>query len=670
MLRVATFFVAILGTVAFTSDVTNEGPNRPVTKVINLLKDMISQLEQQAKEDQDLFDTMDCWCKTNRKEKKKAIADGKTSIANLESSIQSLIALSDRLGTELKDLKKEVAESQAALDKATALRQKQLAEFNAEEKDMLESISALKSAIEVLSKHQASAFLQVQTRHYVGVQAKVGDTMTRHSELISSVLTKSQRDLINTFVQSDGPAFSSKYENQSGQIIGILKSILDTFQANLDNAQKEEVANVQSYEGLKAAKDAEVKAAQDLVDEKTEARAKSEVDKANDQQELEDTEEALEANTKYLAMLEKRCASADAEFSERKKTRQEETLACQEALKFLTSDEAHDLFTRTFNPSFMQVSSMVHKSSKEQASELLRRVARKNHNPRLSTLAVNVKLDAFTKVKTAIDAMIKDLLKEKADEIKHKDFCNKGFNEIQLKTEDLQRSKDAHEVAITDLEADIAKYTDDIERLTKEVSEERIQMKRDGENRAKANKEYQTAVMDQKNTQRLLQFALNALQKFYDKKKTGSFVQDEPVGPPPPAGFKEYKNNAQSGGVMQMIQQILADAKKLEAELTQDEQDSQTSYEDGVKQGNELIKKNNQDISDLTEVNATSTDDLLNRNKDLEETNTELENQDEEKQRYHGSCDFTLKNFDMRQQARDEEVEALRQALAILSGAK
>jgi len=36
----------------------------------------------------------------------------------------------------------------------------------------------------------------------------------------------------------------------------------------------------------------------------------------------------------------------------------------------------------------------------------------------------------------------------------------------------------------------------------------------------------------------------------------------------------------------------------------------------------------------------------------------------------HSSCDFVLKNFELRQTARDEEVEALRQAKAILSGAK
>ena len=35
----------------------------------------------------------------------------------------------------------------------------------------------------------------------------------------------------------------------------------------------------------------------------------------------------------------------------------------------------------------------------------------------------------------------------------------------------------------------------------------------------------------------------------------------------------------------------------------------------------------------------------------------------------HGSCDFTMKNFDIRQAARDEEVDALKQAKAVLRGA-
>merc|ERR1719264_1339809 len=121
--------------------------NRPVSKVITLLKDMLKQLEKEAEEDEEIYDKMACWCETNDKEKTKAVADAESRIEDLTNKIEELTAGSARLSTEIKGHEKEIATNQEALDKATAIREKQLAEFNAEEKDLLESISALKSAI-------------------------------------------------------------------------------------------------------------------------------------------------------------------------------------------------------------------------------------------------------------------------------------------------------------------------------------------------------------------------------------------------------------------------------------------------------------------------------------------------------------------------------------------
>jgi len=53
-----------------------------------------------------------------------------------------------------------------------------------------------------------------------------------------------------------------------------------------------------------------------------------------------------------------------------------------------------------------------------------------------------------------------------------------------------------------------------------------------------------------------------------------------------------------------------------------------------------------------------------------ETTQAELEQLKNEALDLHNSCDFTMKNFDIRQASRDQEVEALRQAKSILSGAK
>merc|ERR1719387_1014881 len=119
--------------------------NRPVSKVITLLKDMQKQLEKESEEDEAIYDKMACWCKTNDAEKTKAIEEAEQRIADLTASIEEGTAKSSSLTAEIKNLEKEVAANQQALDKATALRQKQLAEFNAEEKDLLQSIGALKS---------------------------------------------------------------------------------------------------------------------------------------------------------------------------------------------------------------------------------------------------------------------------------------------------------------------------------------------------------------------------------------------------------------------------------------------------------------------------------------------------------------------------------------------
>merc|ERR1719460_1797995 len=259
----------------------------------------------------------------------------------------------------------------------------------------------------------------------------------------------------------------------------------------------------------------------------------------------------------------------DGEWEERQKTRQLEMEACSKALAVLSSDDAHDLFTKTFNPSFVQTE--MHSERRSQASKLLSAVAQKFQNPRLATLAVRVRLDAFTRVKKAIDDMVSQLLKEKADEIKHKDFCVDEFNTNQLQTEKKTRAKQDLTAKIEDLENTIKSLSDAIAQLKSEVAEMQVQMKRAGEDREKENKEFQMTVADQRASQKLLTAALNILKGFYEKK--AAFVQkQEPAGPPPPPGFKEYKKNAAAGGVMGMIQQIINDAKAMEAEAIRAEE--------------------------------------------------------------------------------------------------
>merc|ERR1712066_1083349 len=243
-------------------------------------------------------------------------------------------------------------------------------------------------------------------------------------------------------------------------------------------------------------------------------------------------------------MLKEKCQMTDKEWEERQKTRQLEMEAVSKALAILSGDDAHDLFTRTFNPSLLQESTSAEKQRQLQASKLLKKVADRLNSPKLATLAYKVRLDAFTRVKKAIDDMIAALLKEKEDEIKHKDFCVDEFNSNQLQTEKKEREKQDLIAKIEDLEMTIKTLTEEIEALKGEIAEMQIQLKRAGENREKENKEFQTTVADQRETQKLLQAALNVLAEFYGKREKAALLQQEPVGPPPPPGFEAYKKNA------------------------------------------------------------------------------------------------------------------------------
>jgi len=282
-----------------------------------------------------------------------------------------------------------------------------------------------------------------------------------------------------------------------------------------------------------------------------------------------------------------------------------------------------------------------------------------------------VKLDAFTRVKKAIDDMIAQLLTVKADEIKHKDFCVDEFNTNQLQTEKKEREKKDLIAKIEDLEMTIKALTDAIDTLKAEITEMQVQMKRSGEDREKENKEFQTTVADQRETQKLLKAALNVLGDFYKKNKSASLVQkQEPAGPPPPAGFETYKKNGASGGVMSLIEQIISDAKAMEAEAIRSEEDAQKAYEDFVKDTNASIEAKSKDIVEKSEVRARAEAELVETKEAKEAALLELEQLSNYNAQLHQSCDFVLKNFDLRQTARDEEVEALKQAKAILSGAK
>merc|ERR1719265_1814724 len=145
--------------------------------------------------------------------------------------------------------------------------------------------------------------------------------------------------------------------------------------------------------------------------------------------------------------------------------------------------------------------------------------------------------------------------------------------------------------------------------------------------------------------------------------------KQQPAGPPPPPGFKSYSNNAASGGVMGMIQLIIDDAKSMETDAIKAEESAQVAYETFVTETNAGIEAATKEVITSSENKAKAEAEKSETELARDGVASEIEALIGENGDLHKSCDYTLKNFDLRQAARQSEMEALKQALSILSGA-
>jgi len=662
--------IALIGQPVLALD---EAKNRPVTKVINLLKDMITQMEKEAEEDEETYEAMGCWCTTNDKLKTKSIADAEQAISDLTVAIEGFTAESARLNQEIPALEGEIAKNTEALESSTAMRKKELAEFNAEEKESLQTISSLKGAVVALSKHHEASFLQegttAATMAQVTMWTDLKHRLNKHQTFLKQIFTPRQRHAMTAYVEEATYEGSYSKAPASGEIFGILKQMKESFETNLANSQKEETQAQSDYENLKATKTEQITAAEDMVATKTQELAAADEKNAQSKEQLEDTQNVLAADTEFLANLKEQCASMDAEYEERVKLRQMEIAACGKALAFLSSDEAHELFSRTLG--FLQVTSSTKSMRRTQVSKILMQAAHKYKDSNLYSLAVKTRIDAFTEVKAKIQEMVDKLVKEKEDEIKHKDFCIAELNTNEAETEAKTRDKGDLEAKIEDLTSTVDTLSKEIETLKAEVAELGVQLKRAGEDREKENKEFQIVVADQRATQKLLAAALNILKGFYEKaalvQKTASVKKA--TGKAEQPAFKPTGPNESSGGVMGMMEGIIGEAKSMEAEAIRGEEDSQKAYETFVKDTNDSITEKTKDIINKSDIKSKAESDKVEKGAELEAVMGDLESLASENADLHKSCDFTLKNFDLRQGARDDEIEALKQAINIFSGA-
>merc|ERR1719198_2434699 len=286
----------------------------------------------------------------------------------------------------------------------------------------------------------------------------------------------------------------------------------------------------------------------------------------------------------------------------------------------------------------------------------------------LSTLAVTVGLDSFTKIKEAMDKMVTELKVEQEEEVKFKTYCTKELSLNEKQTYEATEEKEDLETLIAKLTKLIKTLGEEIAAANAEIAETETAILKASQVREGENAEFQTTVADQRATQDILNKALGKLKAFYEKAKGGALLQK--ASQEPPVKFNSYKKNAGASPVIGMIEQIIEDSKALESEAVAGESEAQAAYEKFVKDSNALIKQLSDSVAAKTKASAKAKEDKEQANSDLDSTNGELESLALTEEDLHGECDWVLRNFEARQKARLAEIEAISQAKGILSGSQ
>jgi len=381
--------------------------------------------------------------------------------------------------------------------------------------------------------------------------------------------------------------------------------------------------------------------------------------------------------------------------------RGKEIQALADTIKVLNDDDALELFKKTLPgaSSLFQVSETLG-DMRTHALSALASIKTKNVGVDFIVLSLNGKKAGTNKVVKLIDNLVATLKKEGRDDAEKKEYCAKQFDESDDKKKMLEREVADHESTLADLEMvptqlkeEIDALGDGIRDLDKSVAEATAQRKEEAD-------AYAPLMANDATAKELILFAKNRLNKFYNPKLhkseerelsdedratlaaggtlapivkggiAGSGIGFAQKLPPPPAAIEAYsKKSEQSGGVIALMDLLVKglDKDMLEAELT--EKNAQEDYQGFMKDAAAKRAKDAQALSDKNGALADTNARLLETKDSKAASERNLMAVEQYIGDLHAECDWLLKYFGMRVEARNAEIDAMQKAKAILKGA-
>jgi len=686
---VCTVLVLASGAQGSSVDINkNVASDRTITQVVKLLQDMLANSKTEGDEERVAYAKYKCYCDTNEAEKKEEIAKLTETIGLLESKIEGLKASTGLLSEEVAKLDADIASNKEATKAAIALRKKENEAFVEFSEDMTESIASMKEAIETLAEVGADQTMekaaQGHTQYMAGFK---GASMLKLQATVKKALKASafasldgmNSKKMDAFLQAP---FTGTYSAQSGEVVGILKDMRDTFTRNLNQARIKEAEAQAAHEKYLKAMGEALEAMEKSYASKQSELASNDAALSSAKDKLKAATEALAAAEDFLAKLLEMCAAKAKEYDERTMMRAQEQAAISEAIAILNSDAAFETFGTVSATSkeakFIQLKAINRHSSEQdvrtQTARNLRQSKAWNKSIFLAKVASLLQAEnPFAVVIAEIEKMLKLLEKEEAADDEQFEWCNK-------ERDDNEKSLKEKKSQIESLESDIEKLVNRIEdpktglkvliaNDEQSLVENDESQKSETATRTEENLAYQKDIANLVEAETLLTRAVSVLKAYYSKIVKESLLQKK-EDPAPPETWEEggYKGQSAKGGTdaITMIEHILKETKAEEAAAHDDELKAQHDYEDSMTKLKEEQKELEESLAQLKVDLAEAEEELLGKKAELKATVAEKEAIEAYLLKIKPGCDFITENIDTRKANRKDEEAALKGAVKLL----
>merc|ERR1719326_425465 len=250
---------------------------------------------------------------------------------------------------------------------------------------------------------------------------ELSEETKRALKAASVFLSPAQRQTITGFIQAP---FTGEYSAQSGEIVGILKNMRDTFKADLATARGAEAKSLRSHEAYTATMEAEHSTMSDAHASKQDQLGSNDGDLGSAKDNLESATQTKAEDEEFLAKLTKQCADKTTEYEDLKMVRANEEAAVAQAISILNSDAAFESFGATDagtsgNTGFLQLHSV-----RKEVRHILEKTAKKNKSLRLAKIATQVEKNPFAMVIKTIKKQMKAIADEEKKDDETKAFCD------------------------------------------------------------------------------------------------------------------------------------------------------------------------------------------------------------------------------------------------------